>query len=168
MLCDDRRRVSSIVCSPVALLTPCGIVMTRPALKIRTRGNWSVRMRFEQHRRFVRIGIDQALSRLVRDTPPTQLVQESARHHRRECRGVAARRKVKDGAILGHDAVNETQIAGDPAQLVENPSGHEQDRNASRPRRRYRPPDQRTDRIVARRGSVVVQGKHRQFHEYLA
>ena len=114
----------------------------------------------EQHRRFVRIGIDQALSRLVRDTPPTQFVQESAGYQRRECRGVAARRKVEDGAILGHDAVNETQIAGDPTKLVENPSGHEQDRNASRPGCRYRLPDQRTHRIIARRGSVVVQRQH--------
>jgi hypothetical protein len=73
---------------------------------------------------------------------------------------MAARRDVQDGAIFGHDAVNETQIPGDATKLVENPSGHEQDCNASRPGRRYRLPDQRTHRIMTRRGAVVVQRKH--------
>ena len=35
----DSRRVSSAACRPVALLIPCGIVITRPALKMSTSGS---------------------------------------------------------------------------------------------------------------------------------
>ena len=37
----DRRSVSSALCRPVALLIPCGSVITRPPLKIRTSGSSS-------------------------------------------------------------------------------------------------------------------------------
>jgi hypothetical protein len=40
---------------------------------------------------------------------------------------------MKDGAVLGDDSVHEVQVAGDPTELAQDTSGHEQDDDASRP-----------------------------------
>ena len=48
---------------------------------------------------------------------------------------------MKDGAILGHDPVDEMQVACDSTQLTENPPGDEQVDDALRTGRGYRLPN---------------------------
>jgi hypothetical protein len=72
---------------------------------------------------------------------------------------------MQDAAVLGDDAVDETQVAGDPAELVENPAGHEQDLDAARPDDGDRVAHVGPDDVVARDGAVVVECQYEELHE---
>ncbi len=70
---------------------------------------------------------------------------------------VSHRREAHQCAILGDDAVDELERAGDATQVVEAATGHEHYRNTSTPGIRNRLDHRRIQLVVACDGAVVVQ-----------
>ena len=78
---------------------------------------------------------------------------------------MAAARKVDQSPVLGDDAIDEVEVAGDAAEVVENAAGHEDDCDIA-PSRICDSTEHRCVRaIVARDGAVVVQRENCQLHE---
>ena len=122
----------------------------------------------EQARRVVGVGVDETRAGLERDSLAAQCVDEEAWHRGRERRRPIAGREVQDGAVLGDHGVDEVQLAGDAAKVVENPPGDKQDHDAAPPDDGNRFAHLGLQYVTARDGAVEVQCDHRQFHRPLS
>ena len=119
VLRGDSRSISSAAWSPVALLTPCGITITRPPVEDEHKRQFELPNDREEPWRLAGGRVDQALSRLEAVSPDAEFTEEDVGHARRQQGRMVAVGKVDDRTVFGDDAVHEVKVAGDAPQLDE-------------------------------------------------
>ena len=127
----------------IALLTPCGNVMTRPALKTSTSGSSNVRNHVEQPWCLVRIGVHETLAGTKRNATASKSSTKAIGTGGAMI-DAASIWKVNDGPILGDHSIDEMQITGDATEVVQDPASDEQHGNSYcvQPRSHHAPTDQ--------------------------
>ena len=80
----------------------------------------------EQARCVLGTRVDQALSCRKGNAATAQLGRQVLRDLGRQRRGASAVREVNYRAVFGDNGIDEVQVAGDPSQVIEDPSGDKQ------------------------------------------
>ena len=131
--------------------------MTRLRLNDSTIGSSSSRIDVEQPVCGARIGVNQTFARPEWNAQLLEPGHKRLRDQGCEDRRMAAAGKVDDGPVLGDDAIDEAEVAGDAAEVIENPAGDEHHRDIAPARICDRAEHGWIRTVVARDRAVVVQ-----------